>query len=49
MFKKKILSVLSAAAVAASMAVGTGNTALALKDTGWRWDQRDSCTDQFNG
>lgn len=34
MFKKKILSVLSAAAVAASMAVGTGNTALALKDTG---------------
>ena len=34
MLKKKLISALSAAAVAASMAVGTGNTALALKDTG---------------
>ena len=34
MFKKKILSVLSAAAVAASMAVGASSTALAVKDAG---------------
>ena len=34
MFKKKILSVLSAAAVAVSMAVGASSTALAVKDAG---------------
>lgn len=34
MFKKKVLSVLSAAAVAVSMAIGAGSTALAVKDTG---------------
>ena len=34
MFKKKILSVLSAAAVAVSMAVGASSTVLAVKDAG---------------
>ena len=35
MFKKKILSVLSAAAVAVSMAVGASSAALAVKDVNY--------------